>query len=268
MVSSLLSFFPDFVSIMPNDTEESLYGHIREYELESLIDIEFSRRDAEAGVFPPDWKDLARLHSTVLQRKVTTILEFGVGFSTLIFAHALSINHQLYGEIPASKFRRSNAYQVHSVDTSEAYIAQAAQRIPDDLLNFVFFHRSDATMSTWGGKICSLYDTLPQIFPDFVYLDGPDPNAVKGTLHNVTTAHADGLPMSADLLQIEYFLLPGTLILVDGRTANTRFLKNNFQNKWAHQHDIEGDVHYLECVDPPLGSLNKKFLDWVNQPSP
>ena len=74
---------------------------------------------------------------------------------------------------------------------------------------------------------------------------------VKGTIRNVTTAHVDGLPMSADLLEIEYFLLPGTLILIDGRTANARFLKNNFQNKWAHQHDIEGDVHYLECTDPP-----------------
>jgi hypothetical protein len=253
--------------MVPNETEESLYRHIREYQLESLIDIDFSTHTREAAVFPPDWTDLARLHSLVLQRRVTTILEFGVGFSTLIFAHALSINHQLYGDIPASKFRRGNAYQVHSVDTSDAYIAQAAQRIPDSLSNFVFFHRSDATMSTWGGKICSLYNTLPQIFPDFVYLDGPDPMDVKGTIRNVTTAHVDGLPMSADLLEIEYFLLPGTLILIDGRTANARFLKNNFQNKWAHQHDIEGDVHYLECTDPPLGSLNKRFLEWTTQSS-
>ena len=37
--------------------------------------------------------------------------------------------------------------------------------------------------------------------------------------------------MAADLLLMESILLPGTFILVDGRTNNTRFLKNNFQKK-------------------------------------
>ena len=36
--------------------------------------------------------DLIRLHYLVTTRKVTTILEFGVGKSTIVFDHALRIN--------------------------------------------------------------------------------------------------------------------------------------------------------------------------------
>ena len=33
------------------------------------------------------------------------------------------------------------------------------------------------------------------------------------------------LPMSCDILKFEYHLIPGTIILVDGRTSNATFLK-------------------------------------------
>ena len=39
--------------------------------------------------FPPDPVDLHRLHSSIRMRKVTTILEFGVGYSTLVMADAI-----------------------------------------------------------------------------------------------------------------------------------------------------------------------------------
>jgi len=39
--------------------------------------------------FPPDPNDLHRLHSSIRIRKVTTILEFGVGYSTLVMADAI-----------------------------------------------------------------------------------------------------------------------------------------------------------------------------------
>ena len=35
--------------------------------------------------------------------------------------------------------------------------------------------------------------------------------------------------MSCDILKIEPFLIPGTIILIDGRTANANFLKIIFK---------------------------------------
>ena len=40
-------------------------------------------------MLPPDFKDLARLHHLVLSRKVLTILEFGLGRSSVVFGEAL-----------------------------------------------------------------------------------------------------------------------------------------------------------------------------------
>ena len=43
----------------------------------------------------PEWDDLVRLHKLVRSRKVTTVLEFGCGYSTVIFADAIQKNKQL-----------------------------------------------------------------------------------------------------------------------------------------------------------------------------
>ena len=68
--------------------------------------------------------------------------------------------------------------------------------------------------------------------------------------------------MSADLLLMEPFLLPGTLIVIDGRTANARFLKNNLQRDWEYHHHADEDIHTFELVEKPLGKLNAKQIDF------
>ena len=34
------------------------------------------------------------------------------------------------------------------------------------------------------------------------------------------------MPMQCDILKIEYYLIPGTIIIADGRAANSKFLKD------------------------------------------
>jgi hypothetical protein len=258
-------------------SETAIVDYIEKYDLRSLLEGtktdltrnsigEYSQKGAR--VFPPDWRDLVRLHRTVIQRKVITVLEFGVGYSTLVLAHALELNRQQYKDYVLAEFHRSNAFEVHSIDTRERYIKIAKERIPKSLRERVRFHSTEVVMGTWLDKVCTYYAKLPNIIPDLIYMDGPDPTASISSVRNFTTAHLDRLPMAADLLAIEHFLMPGTLILIDGRTANARFLNLNFQKRWSYHHDIDGDVHYLECIDQPLGRLNKNYLDWVRGSRP
>ena len=72
------------------------------------------------------------------------------------------------------------------------------------------------------------------------------------------------MPMSADILTIEHFLQPGTFILLDGRTANARFLKTNFQRDWTYEHDSIADINMFELNEPPLGMLNEKYLKFCS----
>ena len=62
--------------------------------------------------------------------------------------------------------------------------------------------------------------------------------------------------MAADLLLMESILLPGTFILVDGRTNNARFLKKNFQRNFEMSWDKDGDVTSFELQEERLGKYN------------
>ena len=83
--------------------------------------------------FAPQWDDLVRLHRLVISRKVTTILEFGVGYSTVVLAHALAENKQTHGAYVSENLRRHNGFEIHSVDGDEYFIGIARDRLPEDL---------------------------------------------------------------------------------------------------------------------------------------
>ena len=56
--------------------------------------------------FPAELDDLIRLHYLVIERKITTILEFGVGKSTAVFDHALQINKECHFDYVSNNLRR------------------------------------------------------------------------------------------------------------------------------------------------------------------
>ena len=203
--------------------------------------------------------DLVRLHYLVTSRKVTTILEFGVGKSSIVFDHALNLNKQNYTSFVEGNLRRSNPFQCFSVDNNEEWISVCKKTATTSLVNY---HQSQCFVSTFNGRVCTYFDNLPNICPDLIYLDGPDQFSPSGDVRGVTTKHPDRLPMSADILAIEHFLLPGTLIVVDGRTANARFLKTNLQREWSYSHHEEFDQHYFELTEKPLGIFNKRQIDF------
>lgn len=62
--------------------------------------------------------------------------------------------------------------------------------------------------------------------------------------------------MSGDLLLMEPTLLPGTFVLIDGRTNNARFLQKNLQRDWKMVHDARGDVTTFELTEERLGPYN------------
>ncbi len=243
-------------------------AYVREHGLDTLLgDVPTTARTdqyatvdpAETTPYAPDWTDLVRLHRLILERKVTTVLEFGCGYSTVVMAHALGINRERHGEYVAANLRRANAFELHAVDDVREYVDATNERL--DAAGFVpGVQYSGVAMTSFNSRICTEYDELPNICPDLIYLDGPSQHSAEGDVGGIHTRHADRLPMACDILQIEHFLLPGTLIVVDGRAANARFLRCNLQRAWRYEWDVEADVHTFEMVEPPLGKLNEKQI--------
>ena len=87
--------------------------------------------------YKPDWGDLVRIHRIVRNRRVTTALEFGCGYSTLVIAHALRQNRNEFGAYVESNLRRGNAVQIHAVDDIPEYVEITRNRIPLELAPFV-----------------------------------------------------------------------------------------------------------------------------------
>jgi predicted O-methyltransferase YrrM len=61
---------------------------VKERLFESLDSV--AKKDSQR--IAPKWSDLARLHMAIRARKVFTVLEFGVGFSTVVMGDALKKN--------------------------------------------------------------------------------------------------------------------------------------------------------------------------------
>ncbi len=256
-------------SLIKVPSQKEIIKYFKKHGLENLIKPSFSR-DRKVNemhvkeIYKPELNDLYLLHQYTLKYKRTTILEMGTGWSTFIFAHALNINKKKYHK-EIKNLRRNNPFEVHCVDDLKKYINYSKKRIPKNLRNVVFFHYSKVEMSTFNEKICTNYKKLPLINPDLIYLDGPDQFNVKNKINGITTNHKDMMPMSADILKIEHFLTPGTIIITDGRAANARFLITNLQRKWAYKYDKINDQSIFFLNEKPLGIYNEKQIKFYSK---
>ena len=207
--------------------------------------------------FPPVVEDLARLHRLIRKRKAFTVLEFGSGLSTVVMADALSKNKADYLALQEKpELRNRFMFQIFSVESDKKWIDYSQSNFPKHLLEHVNYHYSEVKIDTFNGRICHFYDNLPDIVPDFIYLDGPNPKDVKGNVNGMTFQCDERTVMAADLLLMESILLPGTFILIDGRTNNARFLKNNLQRNFEMSWDKDGDVTSFELKEERLGKYN------------
>lgn len=214
------------------------------------------------GVLPPDLDDLARLHRLVRMRRSFSVLEFGVGYSTVVLADALARNEADFIAAGRPVAPPAGAFRLCSVDTGPAWIALTERRLPDHLRARVTLSCSAVNAGTFAGQLCHYYEILPDIGPDFVYLDGPDPRAVAGAVNGIGFANEERTPLAADLLLLEPSFVPGLMILVDGRVNNARFLSRNFSRDYTVEEDPDGRFTTFELAEPPLGARNRARLDY------
>lgn len=185
----------------------------------------------DATEHKPVWIDLVVLHRQVRRTKPRHVLEFGIGYSTVVLAHALQMNHREAGggddAMPT----------LHCIDASEHWIDNAMQRVPDSLKPYLQVHFERVHAAEHNGDLCHFYDKLPDINPGLIYLDGPSNLSVEGDVRGLRFTDGKGTRirpvLSADVLLYEGALAMGTTIIVDGRTPNTRFLRRHLKRRWS-----------------------------------
>jgi len=254
-------------------------NQFREYieaeHLDKLIDFkqnfDFQEKafDAVSGKlvipFPPQVADLVRLHKMIRQRKSFTVLEFGLGYSTIIMADALQKNQEEWDRLQKKpSIRNRFTFQLFSIDAAENWIEEINSIMPKTLAPRVHIQYSEVEIGTFNGQLCHYYKNLPDVVPDFIYLDGPHTKDVKGKINGLSFQCDERTVMSADLLLMEPTFLPGTFIIVDGRTNNARFLERNFSRRYKKVWDKEGDITTFELDEERLGKHNLLGSDFLS----
>jgi len=258
--------------------DNNLLKYFSKKELET-IDKKYNYTDANFGnntfyreinnsefiPLPVDVDDLINLHKTILERKVFTIMEFGLGYSTIIMADALLKHKNIYDKLENKPhIRCNNKFEIHSVDANTGWIESFKKKLEKypELKNIIKITYSGVHMSTFNNRMCNFYDKLPVINPQLIYIDGPDPSTIKGNINGFSFNNPDNTVLSADILLIEPVLIPGVFIIIDGRRNNSYFIENNLQRNWKIIHKNSEDITTLELQDKSLGRYNTNMLNY------
>jgi len=216
-------------------------------------------RQAQGGEsYEFELDDLYYLYCLTRQSAAVSVLEFGSGWSTLAFAKAIGEN--LKSMTNDYNVRHPNPFKVMSVDASEHWMGVTLSRLPTELRHLVIPQVTVPKLVELHSSYVSVYEEIPSFTPDIIYLDGPDPKQVTGSIDGFVSVELHGLPMSADILRIEPYLWPWTLIVTDGRTANARYLQANLHRNWQYLHDPFGDRTIFRLDETPFGPITEDHL--------
>lgn len=209
--------------------------------------------------YKPILLDLYNLYHLIVKNKKLCVLEFGCGWSSLVINKALEYNKKKLSK-SSKHLNRINKFKHFSVDNDKKFISIAKKRLPNNKISI--FISSSCKVELYNGQISHGYNALPDLIPDFIYIDGPDVDRIMGKAQGISFKRNkfDKVPMGNDILKIEHLLYPGTIMLIDGRDANVRFLKNNLKRKWKYFFERNSDQHTLFLDEKPLGKYNKEQL--------
>lgn len=168
----------------------------------------FDGRPPEA--YPPDWADLWSIYRMIRKCRPATVLEFGSGCSTIMTAQALADNAT--GGAPGHLYSLDTKPEPGGVDWGQ----KTLDSIPAHLKQYCTLRVTPVVLSKFEGRPVWRYENVPDISPDFIYLDGPD---------FVHSPHK----VAVDVLDLESRFGPGFRLLVDGRIKNCMFLDAHFK---------------------------------------
>ena len=227
---------------------------------------------------PTDFIDLKGIFESITSRKPKCVLEYGVGFSTICICLALKENEK-------------NGFngQLYTVDAEKFWLVNTESKLPPDLKKYVTFHYSPCSVTIFNNQLVSHYENLPNISPNFIYIDGPRPSSVKGKIHGLgfqeenSNFKGDGIYrteegnkwhridgsekefrylkegnrwnrriVSSDTLLYESSAPHDFFIRVDRQYCNSNFLINNLKHKYIVKKDLafSGTVTFEKKYQP------------------
>jgi predicted O-methyltransferase YrrM len=151
---------------------------------------------------PPDYCDLIYLYARARKLRPEVIVEFGSGCSTVVLAHALTLNGRGV---------------LRSVEADSEWAAANTRALPPALEPVCEIVHSPVVECERFGVQGYLHAELPDVRADFVYVDGPMLTAER--------------PAAFDVFDLK--LTRGCVIVVDGRPMQAKLIADELQPRRA-----------------------------------
>jgi hypothetical protein len=213
-------------------------------------------------VYEPDIDDLYRLYSFVIDNCVTSILEFGSGWSTFALSLGLKEIREKYSGEYGGFQRNPHPFRLCTVDNSPEFVKLALSRLDSEMLKSIDVHIASPILTTVGLNPVTLWDPVPRFDFDLIYLDAPEPEQVVTSGFQLPMATVHDLPIAGDLVVNEPYIHPETTIIIDGRAANSRYLKSGLRRSWTYRNFPDADFSIFHLHEEPLGRINANHIEF------
>lgn len=259
----LIDFYNNFFNKLDKNLEKYFYKN----QLNKILKTDFKKiniplpfqtfNQEGSSAFPIDVYDLTRLHKIITSLKIISVLELGSGESTRIMADALRINKKNYfNESLLMKIRKKDKFKIHSIETEKKYL-QITEKKTKTLQKYVKYYYTGAIQTQYNNNICGRYKTIPSVSANLIYIDGPSPYSYKEKNFNyIDLGSPEITNITCDLLLMEPYLLPGTVVIFDGLTNNAYFNIQRLKRNWLWKHNLKFDYTIMALTDKPLGIHN------------
>lgn len=116
---------------------------------------------------------LYMIHKLIKEKELTTVIEFGSGWTTLIAIDSLIKNNE--------------KCQLIVFEHDKKWLNETKKIIPKSYLKKIRFINEKPNLVNFNNMYCLEYKKLPNISPDLIIVDGPNTNDFYGKINGLTT---------------------------------------------------------------------------------
>jgi|AACY02.3.fsa_nt_gi hypothetical protein len=223
-----------------------------------------------------DYIDLYNLHFIVTQNKRIKVIEFGSGISTFVFSDAMEKNFRYFKKMIIKKkklnnyldkkkkilFKLDNYFSVESFENSKRYFNFQKKILKKNKIMNVKLIKKNCKKTTLDEIIVFKYNHKGILNSDFIYIDGPGIQDLPNFDYKKSIN-----PVHIDLLEIEFNLNPGTIVVVDGLPATIRFFKKKLLRNWKY-YSLNNDKQTVMLLnEKSYGPINTSLLKYYENKS-
>lgn len=161
------------------------------------------------------------------------------------------------------KIFQTNLFKNYTIDSERKYIVIFKKISYKEKIFNIKFKKILWKYKIHKNLLVAFGENLPSIIPDFIYVDGPNPNKVINQSRKFSKIKDFPIIIN-DILLFENFLNKGCIIVIEGRAHNASYLLRELKRSWKYKYYKAIDTHVLKLKENVVGVLGRKLTNYYS----